>query len=83
VKCERVDSYFVVLYRKMKLIYTLIEDYTKIYYMFDRGDILFIQCKIKLKGPKSMRKVENLSLTLSDFYVPARTLRLNSTKSSL
>jgi hypothetical protein len=40
----------------------LIEDYTKIFYMIDKGDIVSIQCKMILRGPKSMRKVDSLSL---------------------
>jgi hypothetical protein len=34
----------------------LIEDYTEIFYMIDKEDILSIQCKMSLVGPKSMRK---------------------------
>jgi hypothetical protein len=47
------------------------------------GDIPSIQCKMNLRGPKSMRKVDGLSLIFIDFYVPALTPRLNSTESSL
>jgi hypothetical protein len=35
------------------------------------------------RGPKSMRKVDDLSLIFIDFYVPALTPHLNSTESSL
>jgi hypothetical protein len=35
----------------------LIEDYTEIIYMFDKGDIPSIQCNMSLRGPKSMRKL--------------------------
>jgi hypothetical protein len=58
----------------------LIEYYTEIFYMIDEGDILSIQCKFSLRGPKSMSKVNGLSLNFIDFYVPALTPRLNSTK---
>jgi hypothetical protein len=33
----------------------LIEDYTQIFYMIDKGDIPPIHCKMNLRGPKSMR----------------------------
>jgi hypothetical protein len=59
------------------------EDYTEIFYMIDKGDIPSIQCKMSLGGPKSMRKVDDLSLIVIDFYVPAHTPRLNSTETSL
>jgi hypothetical protein len=42
----------------------LIEDYTEIFYMIDEGDILSIQRKMSLSGPKSMRKVDGVSLIL-------------------
>jgi hypothetical protein len=51
--------------------------------MIDGGDILSTQCKIGLKGPKSMRRVDGLSLIFIDFYVPALIPRLNSTETSL
>jgi hypothetical protein len=51
--------------------------------MIDKGDILTIQCKMSLSGPKAMRKVDCLSFILSDFYVPALTPRLNSTDTLL
>jgi hypothetical protein len=58
----------------------LIEDYTQIIYMIDKGDILSVQCKM---GPKSMTKVDCLSFIFIDFYVPELTPRLNSTETSL
>jgi hypothetical protein len=61
----------------------LIEDYTKIYYVIDKGDISFIQYKMSLGGPKSMRKVDGPILILIDFSVPAFTPRLSSTETSL
>jgi hypothetical protein len=51
--------------------------------MTDKGDIPFIQCKMNLGGPKSMRKVDGLSLMFIDFYVPAHTPLLNSTETWL
>jgi hypothetical protein len=51
--------------------------------MIHEGDIPSIQCKMNLRGPKSMRKVDGLSLIFIDFYVPALIPRLNSTESSL
>jgi hypothetical protein len=61
---------------------TLIEDYTQIFYMIHKGDIPSIQCKMSLMRPKSMRKVDGLSLIFIDFYVPALT-RLNSNENLL
>jgi hypothetical protein len=49
----------------------LIEDYTRIFYMTDTEDIPSTQCKMSLRGPKSMRKVDCLSLAFIDFYIPA------------
>jgi hypothetical protein len=49
--------------------------------MIDKGDIPSIQCKMSLGGPKSMRKVDGLSLIFIDFYVPAlyrQSLRLGA-----
>jgi hypothetical protein len=61
----------------------LTEDYIQIFYMTDKGDIPSIQRKMSLMGPKSMRKVESLSLIFTDFYAPVLTSHLNSTKISL
>jgi hypothetical protein len=61
----------------------LIEDYSGIFYMITEGGIPSIQCKMSLKGPKSVSKVDGLSLILIDFYVPALTPRLISTETSL
>jgi hypothetical protein len=58
------------------------EDYTKIFYMIDEGDIPSICCKMSLRGPKSMRKLGGLSVFI-DFYVPALTPHLNSIETSL
>jgi hypothetical protein len=41
---------------------SLIEDYTEIFYMIDKGDIPAIHCKMSVSGPKSMRKADGLSL---------------------
>jgi hypothetical protein len=51
--------------------------------MFNKGDILSIQCKMSFRGPKSMKKVSGLSLIFIDFYVSVLTPRLNSTETSL
>jgi hypothetical protein len=51
--------------------------------MIDKGHILPVQCKMNLSGPKSMRKVNDLRLIFTDFYVPALTPRLNGTETSL
>jgi hypothetical protein len=51
--------------------------------MTDKGDIPSIQCKITLRGAKSMRTVDRLSLIFTDFCVPAHTLHLSSTETSL
>jgi hypothetical protein len=47
----------------------LIEDYTEIFYMIDKGDIPSIQCKMPLRESKSMSKVGGLRLIFIDFYV--------------
>jgi hypothetical protein len=51
--------------------------------MIEEGDILSIQCKMSLRGPKSKRKADGLSLIFIEFYVLALTSRLNSTETSL
>jgi hypothetical protein len=51
--------------------------------MIDEDDILSIQCKMNVKGPKSMRKIDGLGLIFIDFYVPTLTPCLNSTETSL
>jgi hypothetical protein len=48
-----------------------------------KGDIPSIQCKMRLGKPKSMRKVDCLSLIFIDFYVPVLTPRLNKIEPSL
>jgi hypothetical protein len=45
----------------------LTKDYTKIFYMIDELDIPSLLCKMSLRGPKSMRKVDCLGLILIDF----------------
>jgi hypothetical protein len=62
---------------------TLIEDYTQIFYMIHEGDMLSIQCKMSLREPKFMRKVNGLSLIFIDFFVPAYTPRVNSIETLL
>jgi hypothetical protein len=51
--------------------------------MIDMGDIPSIQSKMSLRWPKSMRKVDGLSLIFIDFYVSALTTRLSNTETSL
>jgi hypothetical protein len=51
--------------------------------MIDEGDIPSTQRKMSLRGPKSMRKVDGLSLIFIDFYVPVLIPHLNSTETSL
>jgi hypothetical protein len=51
--------------------------------MIDEGDIASTQCKMSLKGPKCMGKVDGLSLIFIDFYVPELTTRLNSIEITL
>jgi hypothetical protein len=51
--------------------------------MIDEGGISFIQCKMSLRGPKSLSKVGGLTLIFIDLYVPALRPRLNSTEISL
>jgi hypothetical protein len=47
--------------------------------MISEGDIQSIQRKVSLKGPKFVRKIDDMILNFIDFYVP----RLNSTEASL
>jgi hypothetical protein len=49
--------------------------------MIDKGDIPSIQCKISLRGPKSVRKVNGLSLIFIGFMF--QRSRLSSTETSL
>jgi hypothetical protein len=53
----------------------LIEDYTEIFYMIDEGDITFIQCKMILRGAKSITKIMKLRITFKtgNFLVADRT----------
>jgi hypothetical protein len=51
--------------------------------MVDKGDIPSIQCKMSLRRPKSLRKVDGLSLIFLNFYVPVFIPCLNSTETSL
>jgi hypothetical protein len=51
--------------------------------MIDEGDIPSIQCKVSFREPKSVRKLDGLSIIIIDFYVAAFTPRLNSTETSL
>jgi hypothetical protein len=37
--------------------------------MIEEGDIPSIQCKMRLREPKSMRKADGLSLIFIDIYV--------------
>jgi hypothetical protein len=48
--------------------------------MIDEGDIPSIHCKMSLRGPNCMRKVDGLSLIFIGFYVPVLTPRLNNTE---
>jgi hypothetical protein len=61
----------------------LIEDNTEIFYMIDERDVPSVQCKRSLRRPKSMRKVDCLSLIFIDLYVPVLTPSLNSTETLL
>jgi hypothetical protein len=51
--------------------------------MIEEGDIPSIQCKISLRRPKSMRKVNFVTLVFIFFYISALTPRLNRTDSLL
>jgi hypothetical protein len=51
--------------------------------MIHEGDILCIQCKMSLRVPKSMRKVDGLSLIFINFNVPVLTAHLNSIETLL
>jgi hypothetical protein len=60
----------------------LIEDYIEIFYMIDEGDIASIQCKMTLREPKSMRKVDGPSLIFIDFNITMLRSRLSSIETS-
>jgi hypothetical protein len=64
-------------------MYPLIEDHTETFYVIDKGDIPSIRCKMSLRGPKSMRKVDGPSLILIYFYVPALAPCLSRTETLL
>jgi hypothetical protein len=51
--------------------------------MIDKQDIPSIQCKMSLRGPKTMRKVDGLSFIFIDFYVPELISLVNSKSSYL
>jgi hypothetical protein len=48
----------------------LTENYAEIFYMIDEQDSPSIQCKMSLRRPKSIRRVDGLELIFIDFYVP-------------
>jgi hypothetical protein len=58
-------------------------NYTEIFYITIDENIASTQCNMSFGGPTTMRKVDGLSLILSDFYVPALTPCLNSMETSL
>jgi hypothetical protein len=60
-----------------------IEAYTETFYVIDKADITSIQCKMSLREPKSMRKVDGSGLIFFEFYVSALTPSLNNTETSL
>jgi hypothetical protein len=53
------------------------------FYVIEKWVIPFVQSKMSLRGPKTMRKVDDLSLIFFYFYVPALTPFPNSTDASL
>jgi hypothetical protein len=61
----------------------LIQDNTEVFYMIDQADIPSIQCKMSLRVPKSVSKVDGLGIIFVTFHIPALTPRLNSTETSL
>jgi hypothetical protein len=52
-------------------------------YMFHKGDVPSIQCKMSLRAPKNMRKVDDMSLIFIDCCVLVFTPRLSSAETSL
>jgi hypothetical protein len=56
---------------------TLIEDYTKVFFMTHEGDVPSVQCEVSLRWSKSVKEVDDPSLILIDFRDPALTPRLN------
>jgi hypothetical protein len=51
--------------------------------MIEKGDVPSIQCKMSLRGPKPMRKVDDMSLIVIVYNIPTLTQRLNNTETSL
>jgi hypothetical protein len=51
--------------------------------MIDEREVLFVLCRMNLRGSKSMRKSDDPSLIFINFYVPALTQSLNNTETSL
>jgi hypothetical protein len=51
--------------------------------MIDKGDVPSIHCKMSLRGPKYMRKVDDLGLIFIEFYVPVLMPRVKCIETSL
>jgi hypothetical protein len=51
--------------------------------MIDKADVPSVQWKMRLRGPKTMRKVDGLNLIFIEFFVPVLTPSLKSTEISL
>jgi hypothetical protein len=55
----------------------LVEDYTEVFYMIQKGNVPSVQCEMSLRWYRSMREVDDPSFIFIDFNVPALALRLN------
>jgi hypothetical protein len=58
------------------------ENYAELFYMTGNEDAPPIQCKLSLRGPKCIRKVDGVNLIIIDFYIIGLTPRLNSTETT-
>jgi hypothetical protein len=63
LKRSHLNRYYILI-KVLKDLAT-VSMYTQIFYMINKGDIPSIQCKMTLRGPKSIRKVNGLILIFS------------------
>jgi hypothetical protein len=55
----------------------LVEDYTEVFHVIHRGDVLSVQCEMNFRWSKSMREVDGVSFVFIDINVPALAPHLN------
>jgi hypothetical protein len=51
----------------------LIVDYSEVFYTICKKNVLFVQCKKRLRWSNSMGEIDCRSLVLIDLYVPMHT----------